>query len=248
MPPSIDALRTFIAGADRTDTIGLRPPSLRAIVLLGLVTAASLMESYQFGALQSAPVQTNTFKPLIRNEVFPARMLPPESPYRLEISNETNGQVITSVLVDPAQWDPMGQTAFVLKLIRQADMRAQERHQILVLSVMAVRGEDQEDAIRFVAQTLDVSGVTALPVPEAYGAAVSAAQPAGLRFDRNPSVLDAQGSDPCLVRTGQLAACIEAEQLPDVSTSRVAGGSLGQALAAQTASTPPARPRSSRMR
>ena len=248
MPPSIAALRTFIAGADKTDVIGFRPPSLRAIVLLGLVTAASLMESYQFAALQSVPITPHSFTPQIRNEVFPARRLPPEAPYRLEITNETNAQVITSVLIDPAQWDPMSQTAFVLKLVRQADMRAQERHQILVLSVMAVRGEDQEDAIRFVAQTLDESGVNPLPVPSSYGLPVSSDQRAGLRFDRAPTSLDAQGSDPCLVRTGQLVACIEAEQLPDVSMSRSDGGSLGQALAAQTASTLPSRPRTSRMR
>lgn len=250
MDLSLTSLRAFISGAEQVDVVGLRPLGLRHVVLLGLMAAVSLVETHHMGLTQGQPYQTSTFQMVTHHAE--ERPIPPDAPYRLEVTNEKNGLVITSVLVDPEQWAPIEQSSFVRKLVRQADMRAQRDQLVLSLVAYASDGQIQAQAIRFVAGTIRETGVETLPEQGSFGVGVGPNRPAGVRFTPTPSTLDALGSDPCLVATGDLVACMVQEQTTaesDVSpkahiSTTPQRASLGQTLAGADVAAVEPRPRS----
>lgn len=205
--PGLSALAAFkdrVARAEPPIVVGERAIQARWAVVLGLLLTASVVSADHLGAAMArTTVPVNAFTPLIHSErnAEADTIGAPERPYRVDIVDQQTQNRVTSIHMDPQHWPDQEQRRFLRKLVSQADQRAVTQGRVLEIQALAVEGADQVHAQAFLAQAMREAGVN--NVGEIPGVAH------GLLLNRGPN--DLLGSSPCLVATGDLVACIQAE-------------------------------------
>jgi hypothetical protein len=209
-------LRSRAQTATAVDVVGPRLVTQRRVFIgagMAVLMTLSMVQTAQMGRLMSSDPFVSSV-PLPVHEVAPYTYVdPPSDSYRVTITDLGNARTVTTVNMDPKQWSDLEQRAFLRKLLTQADQRAIEGNQVFEVHAYAVQGDAQMQAQRFLRQALQDAGIATQAPNWSQDGQPANGRVAGLRFafDDSAQSLDHQGSDSCLVTTGDEVACIRKE-------------------------------------
>lgn len=220
-------LRSRVKEASHIDLVGDRPLNKRwAAGVVGVVALAGMMGvSLHLTAAVGRQMAHDPFENTPPQVQIPApytEVLPPDTPYRVEVTSLKDARTVTTVHMDPKQWSDLEQRTFLRKLVSQADQRAVQTKEVYEVHAYAPTGAAQMQAQRFLRQAIQDAGITAQPPDWSKdGTSLQDPQSVGLRFawDDSAQSLDRLGADPCFVNTGDAVGCIRKDADQQVAST-----------------------------